>query len=76
MNGLLTTGILIAAGLFALLLFINPNISWTVKRLNAPIRSLFFRKRNKPLKTENYGLDLEESNSRPDEKAGHSKESS
>jgi len=57
-----TTGILVAAGLFALLLFINPNISWTVKRLNAPIRSLFFRKRDKPLKTKNYGLNLKNDN--------------
>jgi hypothetical protein len=59
MAGFWTLGILIIAGVFALLLFINPNLSWTVKRFSWPVYSQFLRrKRPKHPKTKEYGFHL------------------
>jgi hypothetical protein len=55
-----TTGILIVLGVFALLLFINPNLSWMVKRVGWPVYSIFSKgPKEKRLKTEDYGFHLE-----------------
>lgn len=57
MSGFWTLGILIIAGAFALLLFLNPNLSWTVKRLPRAVYPLFSRrKRPRKPKTEDYGF--------------------
>jgi len=57
MTGFWTLGILIIAGVFALLLFINPNLSWTIKRFSRPVHSLFLRrKRPRHRKTKEYGF--------------------
>jgi len=59
LSGLWTLGILILAGAFALLLFLNPNLSWTVKRLPRAVYPLFSRRKQpKDLETEDYDFHL------------------
>jgi len=59
MTWFFTTGILIILGVFVILLFINPNLSWMVKRVGRPVRSIFFKEpKEKKLKTEDYGFHL------------------
>jgi hypothetical protein len=66
-SGFWTLGILIIAGAFALLLFLNPNLSWTVKRLPRAVYPLFSRrKRPQDPKTEDYGFHLSKESSEAD----------
>jgi len=59
MTGFWTLGILIIAGVFALLLILNPNLSWTVKRFSRPIYPLFRRRRDrKNPAADDYGFRL------------------
>ncbi|MGD9346376.1 MAG: hypothetical protein PVH84_10965 [Candidatus Aminicenantes bacterium] len=61
MSWFFTTGILIALGVFAILLFINPNLSWMVKRVGRPVYSIFSKgPKEKKLKTQDYGFQLNE----------------
>jgi hypothetical protein len=68
MTWFFTTGILIVLGVFAILLFINPNLSWMVKRVGRPVYSIFSKgPKEKKLKTQDYGFQLNEEDNNPNE---------
>jgi hypothetical protein len=74
MTWFFTTGILIILGVFVVLLFINPNLSWMVKRVGRPVRSIFFKEPNeKKLKTEDYGFHLNQNEKEQNEPAASKK---
>jgi hypothetical protein len=51
-------GILILLGLFIILLVFNPNISCFGKKVKSPFYPLFRKKRQRKIKTEDYGFTL------------------
>jgi hypothetical protein len=61
-----TYGILIAFGLFVLLMIFNPRISCFGKRIRSPFYPLLRKKARKkaPLPTQNYGFHLSEGESK------------
>lgn len=74
MEGFWTIGILILAGGFAVLLILNPNMSWTVKRFAHPIYPLLScKKGEKAQNVEDYGFGLSEEAGLP--KSGKDKDS-
>ena len=65
-------GILILFGLFVLLLILNPSLSCFGRTLRSPFYPLIRKKRQKRIKTEDYGfhlVDKKESKSPPAKKA-------
>jgi hypothetical protein len=51
-------GILIIFGLFIILLIFNPNLSCFGRRVKSPFYPLLRKKKQKEVKTEDYGFDL------------------
>jgi hypothetical protein len=51
-------GILIIFGIFVVLLIINPNMSCFGKRVSSPLYPLLRKKKQRKIKTEDYGFHL------------------
>lgn len=54
-------GILFIFGAFVVLMIINPNLSCFGKKIRSPLYPLLRRKKQKALKAEDYGFDLDAS---------------
>ncbi len=53
-------GILIIFGIFVVLLIINPRMSCFGKRVSSPLYPMFRKKKQRKIKTEDYGFHLDE----------------
>lgn len=53
-------GILVIFGLFVLLLIFNPNLSCFGRKIRSPFYPVFRKRRQKKIKTEDYGFNFEE----------------
>jgi hypothetical protein len=51
-------GILVIFGIFIVLLIVNPNMSCFGKRVSSPLYPLFRKRKQRKIKTEDYGFHL------------------